>query len=160
MSLAVVLASGGVFFTSLLGGAGSLAEARPLTVPVTEEMTLEEGAYIVYVVDSAAPSALRPEDVTVVSDSGTAVPVRARGVSETIENNSGRYRSVAGFTTPAAGSYTVTVQGTPGTSVIILATLFGALGTVVASVVVGVAGGLGILLGVVLVVVGFIRGRR
>jgi hypothetical protein len=104
--------------------------------------------------------AITIRDVTVLAPTGESLPVRAVGGNETITRGSEIFTSAATFTTPAAGSYDITVSGANGGSYVVARPItetfarqlpwfgLGALAAVVAA------------LGLVLLIVGIVRRSR
>jgi len=94
-----------------------------------------------------------------VSASGTSVPVEAMGLTETVDRNGANFTGAVRFTVVEPGLHRITVLGN-GRQIIVAPSIAGSFGSAVAWL--GLVG-IGVLvaaIGLVLLIVGFVRGRR
>lgn len=140
--------------------------------PVTFTLDAEKATYAVYERTGSRSQAgsftfsenrgtvLVARNVTVSGVDGGRVETRGPGnVTETINRNGAEFTASVRFTVPAAGRYTVRIDG-PRTDVVVARTLGDSFKAVVAYVLGGVAAGLVLLLGIILLIVGSVRRSR
>jgi hypothetical protein len=121
-----------LFFVFVLSG---ILNTTVYDTPVHVSLQCHAGDYLVYQntgtsdsappfdVGQSGPLTITPRQVKVTGPSGNPVPTWQGTGSETITKGSQRYSSVVGFNAPAAGTYSVTVESSAPTAVIIAPSL-------------------------------------
>jgi hypothetical protein len=165
--------AGGAFF---IGTAGSKViktlSAEVRVTPADFTADLDDGTYVVYEqtgmtrrsgsmmeTTRGGPVTITPSDVEVISASGTSVPVEAMGLTETIDRNGETFTGAVRFTVVEPGLHRIKVLGN-GQQVVVGPSIGGSFVSALAWL--GLVG-LGVLVaavGLVLLIVGFVRGRR
>ena len=174
MIVGVLLAvAGGAFF---IGTAGSKVietfNAQVRVTPADFTADLDDGTYVVYEqtgvtrrsgpmmeTTRGGPVTITPSDVQVLSASGTSVPVEAMSLTETIDRNGQRFTGAVRFTVVDPGLHRIRVLGN-GQQIVVAPGIAGSFRGALAWL--GLIG-LGVLVaavGLVLLIVGFVRGRR
>ena len=121
-----------LFFVVVLSG---ILNTTVYDTPAHISLQCHAGNYLVYQyagtndsgvpfgIGQRGPLTITPRQVRVTGPGGHRVPTWEGTGSETITKGSQTYASVVGFNAPAAGTYTVAVQSTAPTSVIIAPSL-------------------------------------
>jgi hypothetical protein len=163
VSAAIGLVVAVVSFVLLVSGVVG-AVGDQLTAPVFDGqgstvLTLESGSYLLFQSDDTALVGVA--DVSVAGPDGLSVPVTATALDEEFTRGGSRFVAVARFDAPSAGDYTVSVAATdfggryvvaPGLASAVTDRAWWTLGII--------AGGLLVVLGIVLLAVGLTRRRR
>ncbi|WP_198949970.1 DUF2510 domain-containing protein [Kineosporia sp. A_224] len=106
-------------------------------------------------------TSLTPGDVTVTGPGGATVPVRPTGNgTETFSRDGVVFTAFAYVTIPAAGEYTIALTGTPGAQVLVNRSISSGLRGMLPWILGGVAGGLTLVVGLVLLLVALVRRPR
>ena len=174
MILGVLLAiAGGAFF---IGTAGSKVietfNAQVRATPADFTFDLSQGTYVVYEqtgltrrsgpmmeTTRGGPVTITPSDVEVLSASGTSVPVEAMGLTETIDRNGQKFTGAVRFTVVDPGLHRIRVLGN-GQQIIVAPSIAGSFAGALAWLGLIGVGVLVAAIGLVLLIVGFVRGRR
>lgn len=149
------------------------ASAPLLTVPEEDSRLLEATEYALLEgtgtqtsvggvsTSTNRPTSLTPADVTVTGPGGATVPVRPTGNgTETFTRNGVVFTAFAYVTIPAAGEYTIALTGTPGAQVLVNRSISSGLRGMLPWILGGVAGGLMLVVGLVLLLVALVRRPR
>jgi hypothetical protein len=168
----VVGASGVVFFVRAAGGGLIESFTTPVRVtPVDVTLDLDDGTYVIYEATARSSGAgsisttvgrgvtITPEDVSVVSSSGDQLQMETTRFDITIDRGNLTYTGAVQFDVDRSGSYRVQIDGS-GQQVIIAPSLIGSIGSAVAWLSLIGIGGLLVVIGLVLLIVGLVRGRR
>lgn len=150
------LATIGVAVAAGVGGfANSLSTiGQPWVAPGSTTQELSKGSYTVYVQGSGGVSAL---SVQVTGPAGE-MPVSANPTG-TLTLGTTEFSSVAGFTAPQDGSYTITVDG-DGQTMVVGPELGSTIGKAFMWVAVAVFGGILVLAGAIWLIVALVSGSR
>ncbi len=163
MILGVLLAIlGGALFIGTAGSKVIETFTAPVrATPADFTVDLDKGTQVVFELTGprrGGTVTITPSAVEVVSASGVAVPVEAMGLTETIDRNGERFTGVARFTVVEPGAHRITVLGN-GQQIIVAPSIAGSVGRALAWL--GLVG-IGVLvagIGLILLIVGFVRGR-
>jgi len=164
MVLGVLLAVvGGAFFIGTAGSKVIETFTAPVrATPVDFTADLDDGTYVVYEQTGPMPRGLTtitPSAIEVVSESGASVPVQSMGLTETVDRNGDSFTGAARFTVVEPGLHRITVLGN-GRQVLVAPSIAGSFGSAVAWLALVGIGGFVAVIGFVLLIVGFVRGRR
>ncbi|MCZ3388636.1 MAG: DUF2510 domain-containing protein [Actinomycetia bacterium] len=173
MILGVVLAIvGGAFFIGTAGSRVIATFTAPVrATPADFTVDLDEGTYVVYEVTGVARGSgpmntrragsvtITPSAIQVVSASGAPVPVETMGLTETVDRNNETFTGAARFTVVEPGVHRIKVLGN-GQRIIVAPSIAGSFGSALAWLGLVGIGALVSVIGLVLLIVGFVRGRR
>jgi Protein of unknown function (DUF2510) len=165
-------ATGGVLFVRAAAGGLLESFSTPVRVtPVDITVELDDRTYVIYqatartfgagavTTDDGQAVNISPEDVSVVSSSGDRLVKESPRFDETIERGNVTYTGVVRFTVEKAGPYRIQIVGS-GQQLIIAPSLLGSFGSAAAWLALIGVGGLLVAVGLVLLIVGFVRGRK
>lgn len=173
MILGVVLAiAGGAFFIGTAGSKVIATFTAPVrATPADFTIDLDAGTYVVYENTGVARGSepmntmrggqvtITPSAIEVVSASGASVPVQTMGLTETVDRNNESFTGAARFTVVEPGLHRIKVLGN-GQRIIVAPSIAGSFGSAIAWLGLVAIGGLVAVIGLVLLIVGFVRGRR
>lgn len=150
----------------------TLTRSTAYTTPAVIHAHLSHGTYEIYQLTSRRSSSfspvqpgtvdIQPTDVSVTSSGGQPLRVEPQGTRETITHNDDVYTGAVRFAVPSTGDYVVRVRsGRAAANQVILARSLGSLvRSAVGWIATAAAGGLIVLLGLVMLIVGLVRRRR
>jgi hypothetical protein len=163
-ALAVFGAAVWIFVASVRQGVEVIENSPSVTVHGSagagEEVDLRRGAYVVY--GEVVRGTVLLDEVEVRGPDGAPLAVRARS-GESLTTDGDDYRSVAAFTAPTDGRYTVTAVGEEGSRAVVgpgILRVFGAFGGIFGAFAVGSAGVVTFLAGAGLLIAGAVRWTR
>lgn len=164
---AVATLAGGllVLLAAVLGGlsAGAsiigLLGADAIAAPSEATFDFDAGEYSVYQRADGTAVQLAPASISISGPSGD-VTVRGAGPTETLSRGALVFESVARFTIEEAGRYTVRIQGSEATEVVIGPSLAAVLTSAVPWLVLVALGLLVALVGLGLLIAAMVRRRR
>jgi hypothetical protein len=173
MIVGVLLAiAGGAFFVGTAGSKVIETFTAPVrATPADFTIDLDEGTYVVYeqtgssrgsgpvTTTQGGPVTITPSAIDVVSASGASVPVEAMSLTETIDRNGQTFTGAARFSVVEPGPHRISVLGN-GRPIIVAPSVAGSFGSAVGWLALVGIGGLVALIGLVLLIVGFVRGRH
>jgi hypothetical protein len=156
------------FVVGVLG----LVNSTVYDTPAHVTLQCQVGDYLVYQhtattdsgpgfsISHGGPLTIGPDQVEVIGPDGSRVPTWSGTGSETITKGSQTYSSAVGFHAAMAGTYSVAVQSTMPTSVIIAPSLGSQVAHAALWLLLSAAGGLIAVVGLVLLIVGSSRRAR
>jgi hypothetical protein len=144
-----------MLFSSVAGGVNDAVTAPRLAVPGHQTLHLRSGSYLVYGrVDLGGGTGLTA--VSVSTPDGRTLATTSTSW-QTLTRDSDEFRSVAAFTAPSDGQYTVSLEGRVGSQAIVAPGLAHIFGGVSLAATVGVICAMAFLAGIVLLIVGAVR---
>ncbi len=168
----VVGASGGVLFVRAAGGGLIETFTTPIRVtPLDVTLDLDDRTYVVYEATARSRGSgpitttngrgvtISPDDVSVVSASGDELLTEATRFDESIDRGNVTYTGAVRFTVDQSGPYRVQIAGSDQ-QLLIAPSLFGSVGSAVAWLGLLGLGGVLVVIGLVLLIIGLVRGRR
>lgn len=136
----------------------SFTSQHVVLAPGTTPVELHHGKYVVFA--RSDQSGITPEQVQVTGPHGEQVTVTSLGnESETITRGSVEYAGAAEFRAATSGEYTVQITSEPRQA-LVARSLIDTFGSVVGWFFLGLAGGLVVVLGVILLIIGIVRRSR
>jgi hypothetical protein len=148
----------------------TLTRSTSYATPASIQAHLSHGTYEVYELTGDRSSAFTPvqpgsvdivpSDVTVIpTGGGPRLRVTGEGADETLTLGSNIYTGAVQFAVPSAGDYVVRVTSNQRTRVVLARSLGGLARSVVGWIITAAAGGLLVVIGLILLIVGLVRRR-
>jgi hypothetical protein len=173
VALLVGVTSGGVVAMSVGGPLSEALTSPSRPTPMDEQLSLKAGRYTVFELvghqSSEGPvttfrrdaPTLRSEMVEVTGPDGDTVTVSGlTSSSESLTREEDIYAGVARFVVAEPGLYRVRIDSPAGKQVLIVPSIGSGFGAVLSWVFAGIASFVALVVGVILVIVGVIRGQR
>lgn len=175
LSIFLIVAGAALLIPTLIAGIVPIVHAvgspSRFEAPGHARLHLGKGTYLIYE-DTGATSigsafsndgdvTITTDDVKVTADDGTTVDVFERGATvESLTTGGDRFVGAVRFRTPSAGSYTVDVSSTRVTSFLVARPLTDTIQSVLIWFLLAGAGGVVVVVGVILLIVGSVRRGR
>jgi len=157
------------FIAGLLPIIHTLESTPRFDVPGQTELHLGSGAYLLYQdtgassfgnITSVGTTTIQPSDVTVTGPDGEKVTLGYVYDTETITRQGRRYVGAVRFTTPSAGTYTISVSAAVPSEVIVARPINDTVTTALAWFAVAFGGAVVFVVGLILLIVGSVRRGR